>query len=198
MAGLTRLLTLVDIDEADDAGPDARSMSVTARHEAVLADGRHVVLLNNRGWNATQGFRWVGEPSEEDRRRFELDYPGIWASQTEEEMKQEPRVVVGPDEPFEGHSQADMEADHWNSLARNLRQHGVEVAAAELKTLRHDVELSDRVLARIGPYECRSPFARLVGRRAPAQVARPTALPRAPEDLGAPAAEALSPTPDAA
>ncbi|MEA2392319.1 MAG: hypothetical protein QOJ82_210 [Solirubrobacteraceae bacterium] len=150
MAAVTRLLTFVDIDEADDAGPDARGMSVTARHEAVLADGRRVLLLDDRGWSGTQGVIGGGEPSEEDRRRSELDSPGIWASETVEEMKRTARVVVGPDEPFEGHSQAEMEAGHWATLARILRQHGVEVAAAELKARRHDVELSDRVLARIG------------------------------------------------
>jgi hypothetical protein len=65
-------------------------------------------------------------------------------------MERTARVVVGPDEPFDGRSQADMEAGHWDTLWRILRQHGVEVAAAELKALPHDVLLSDRVLARIG------------------------------------------------
>ena len=81
---------------------------------------------------------------------MELDSPGIWASETVEETQRTARFVVGPDEPFEGRSRADMEAGHWDKLARTLRQHRVEISAAELKTLRHDVELSDRVLARIG------------------------------------------------
>jgi hypothetical protein len=150
MGAVTRLLTFVDINDANDAGPDARSMSVTARQEAVLADGRRVVLLDDRGWSGTQGVSWDGERSEADRRRLELDSPGIWASETVEEIERTARVVVGPDEPFEGRSQADIEADHWDTLARILRQHGVEVAAAELKALPHDVELSDRVLGRVG------------------------------------------------
>ena len=62
MAAVTRLVTFVDIDDADDAGPDARSMSVTARHEAVLADGRRVVLLDDRGWSGTQGVYWSRSP----------------------------------------------------------------------------------------------------------------------------------------
>ena len=98
-----------------------------ARHEAVLADDRRVVLLNDRGWSG-----------------------GTWAQETAEEMERTARFVVGPDEPFEGRTQDDMEADHWNSLARVLQQQGVEVEAAELKALPHDVELSDRVLARLG------------------------------------------------
>jgi hypothetical protein len=148
MAAVTRLLTVVDLDDADDAGPDARRMSVRARHEAVLADGRRVLLLDDRGWTGDLRVAWHGEPSEEHRRRVEQE--SIWASETVEAMMREARDVVGPDEPFEGRSPADMEAGHWDYLARILRQHGVEVAAAELKALPHDVELSDRVLARIG------------------------------------------------
>jgi hypothetical protein len=148
MAAVTRLVTFVDLRDDDDAGPDARRMSVRARHEAVLADGRRVLLLDDRGWTGELRVAWRGEPSKDERRRVESK--PIWATETVEEMKRTARVVVGPDEPFEDHSQAYMEATHWETLARILRQHGIEVAAAELKALPHDVELSDRVLARIG------------------------------------------------
>ena len=148
MAAVTRLLTFVDLNDADDAGPDARRMSVRARHEAVLADGRRVVLLDDRGWTGELRVAWRGEPSEDERRRAEQE--SIWTTETVDEMKREARDVVGPDEPFDGHSQAYMEATHWDTLAGILRQHGVEVAAADLKALPHDVDLSDRVLARIG------------------------------------------------
>ena len=43
---VARLVTLLDLD----GGAGARSMSVSARHEAVLADGRRIVLLDDRGW----------------------------------------------------------------------------------------------------------------------------------------------------
>jgi hypothetical protein len=148
MAVVARLLTFVDIRDENDHGPDARRMSVSARHEAVLADGRRVVLWADRGWVEEVGVAWHGEPSEQDRRDFEP--PGIWASETVEGMKREARFVVGPDEPFGGRTQADMEADHWDALARILQQHGVAVEAAQLKVLPHGVELSDRVIARIG------------------------------------------------
>jgi hypothetical protein len=95
VSAVTRLLTRVDV-----AGPDARTVAVTARLDAVLADGRRVVLLDDRGWSGSGG----------------------WAHETAAEIERTARFVVGPDEPFEGHSQA----------------------------LRHDVELSDDVLARIG------------------------------------------------
>ena len=134
MSAATRLVTFVDIDDANDAGPDACDMSVRARHEAVLGDGRRVVLLDDRGWSGHGGPPGPG---------------GIWRFETVEGMERTARTVVGPDEPFEDLSRADMEAGHWDTLARILRRHGVDVAPAELKALRHDVELSDRVLARL-------------------------------------------------
>ena len=148
MTSVVRLLTFVQIADEDDDGPDARRMSVSARHEAVLADGRRVVLLDDRGWSGQLGVFWFDEPSR--RKRGLVEPTGIWAYETVQEMERTARDVVGPDEPFESHTQADMEASHWESLARVLQREGVEVDAAELRGLPHDVELSDRVLARLG------------------------------------------------
>jgi len=67
-----------------------------------------------------------------------------------EDIEETARVVVGPDEPPEGYSQEEAEADHWAHLADVLRQQGVVVDALELKQLPHDVVLSERLLARIG------------------------------------------------
>jgi hypothetical protein len=50
MTAVARLVTFVDVD--DRAG-EARRMSVSARHEAALADGRRVLLLDDRGWSST-------------------------------------------------------------------------------------------------------------------------------------------------
>jgi hypothetical protein len=61
------------------------------------------------------------------------------------------RVVVGPDEPFAGHSHGDMAAGHWAHLAGVLRRQGVAVDAVELERLPHDVVLSERLLARLSP-----------------------------------------------
>ena len=148
MAVVVRLLTFVDVNDEHDRGSDARSMSVSARHEAVLADGRRVVLLADRGWAGQLNVAWYHEPSEQERR--DVERRGIWEFERVEEMKREARFVVGPDEPFGGRTQADMEADHWDALARVLHEQGVAVEATELTALPHDVELSERVLARIG------------------------------------------------
>lgn len=147
MAVVARLLTLVDINDRDDEGPDAHRMSMTARHEAVLPDGRRVMLLD-RGWSEWLAVVWRGEPSEQERELVEQG--GVWASATVEDIKQTARDVVGPDEAFEGRTQADMEASHWDALSRILQEHGVRIERAELRRLPHDVELSDRVQARIG------------------------------------------------
>lgn len=106
-------------------------MSVSARHEAVLTNGGRVLLLADRGWSASGP-------------------PNIWAMTSVEEIADTARMVVGPDEPFGGRSQKNMEEDHWSSLAAVLRHQGVDVDAAELGRLPHDVVLGEQLLARIG------------------------------------------------
>jgi hypothetical protein len=141
VASVVRLVTFVDVRDKHDGGPDGSTMSVSARHEAVLADGRRVPLLDDRGWTAAL-FHAAA-----DGTRHRLT--GIWATQTREAMESTARAVVGPDEAFGGRTQAEEEAGHWDFLARTLHEEGVEIDAAELRELPHDVELGDRVLARL-------------------------------------------------
>jgi len=95
MASVSRLVTFVDV--ADHvADPRRMSMSMSARHEAVLADGRRVLLLDDRGWS-------------------ESGPPDIWAVTSVEAVADTARTVVGPDEPFGDHSYEDIAADHWCS-----------------------------------------------------------------------------------
>ena len=49
MTVVARLVTLVDVDNGDAA----RSVSLSARQEAVLVDGRRFVLLGDRGWSGS-------------------------------------------------------------------------------------------------------------------------------------------------
>ena len=125
---MTRLVTFVDVDEEVF---DVRRVSLSARHEAVLADGRRVLLLDDRGWS-------------------ESGPPNIWALTSVEDVARTARVVVGPDEPFGGHSHEDMASGHWAQLAATLRQQGIDADARELRRLPHDVVLSPRLLARVG------------------------------------------------
>lgn len=126
MVAVTRLVTFVDVDLADD-----RQMSLSARHEAVLGNGRRVLLLGDRGWSSSG-------PTD------------IWARMSVEDIVTTAHMVVGPDEPFDGRSREDMEADHWAHLTEILRPHGIVTDALEMKRLRHDVVLSERLLARVG------------------------------------------------
>ncbi len=127
VAAVTRLVTFVDVDNA----ADDRQISVSARHEAVLEDGRHVLILGDRGWSASGP-------------------PDIWATTSVEDIVDTTRTVVGPDEPFDEHSHEDMEADHWAQLAEVLRQQGIVADPLDLKRLPHDTVLSKRLLARVG------------------------------------------------
>jgi hypothetical protein len=128
MVPVAHLVTFVDVDEHV---ADARRISVSARHEAVLVGGRRVLLLDDRGWS-------------------ESGPPNIWALTSVEDIVGTARMVVGPDEPFGGRSHEDMEADHWAHLVGVLRQQGIVVDALELKRLPHDGVLSERLLARVG------------------------------------------------
>jgi len=148
VAAVSRLLTFVDIAEKHDDDSDARRMSVSARHEAALADGRRVVLLDDRGWSEELRVTAGGDPSRQELRAVAPVV--ISAHEAVEEIERTARAVVGPDEPFNDRTQAEVEANHWDSLARVLQQEGIEVQAADLRAVPHDVKLSDRVLARLG------------------------------------------------
>ncbi len=124
-----RLVTTVDL--APDA--HARRLSVTARLHAVLDDGRRVLLLGDRGWSEElRGGDGSGDGS-----------PLWW----EQDVADTARVVVGPDEPFGGRSQADMETDHWQALADTLRARGLAVDGRDVRQLPHDVVLGEAVRA---------------------------------------------------
>jgi len=128
LAHVIRLATFVEVD---DTVADPGQMSVSVRHEAVLMNGGRVLLLADRGWSASGP-------------------QNIWAVTSVEEIADTARMVVGPDEPFGGRSQKDMEADHWASLAAVLQRKGVDADVLELGRLPHDVVLSEQLLKRIG------------------------------------------------
>ncbi len=128
-AAVVRLVTIVDLDRDDF---DARELSVSARLDAVLADGRRVLLLDDRGWG-------ISGP------------PDVWASTSMEELDFTARTVVGPDEPPAGRTHQEEAARHWAALAVTLQRQGVAVEGSELPRLPHDVVLSERLLARLRP-----------------------------------------------
>ena len=126
-----RLVTFVDLDDKNDPGADAYHMHLSARHEAELDNGGRVLLLGDRGWSGSGSSH-------------------IWSTETIEQIADEARVVVGPDEPNERHGETYelMEAYHYGMLDGILRQRGI--CAGDLRSVPHSVELSERVLARLG------------------------------------------------
>jgi hypothetical protein len=124
---VTHLVTYVVVDDAVAA---PRRLSLSASHEAVLSNGDRVLLLDDRGWS-------VSGP------------PDVWSSMSADEIENTARVVVGPDEAFDGYSQEDMEASHWAFLAAVLRRQGADVEWSTLRELPHDVVLGERLLARL-------------------------------------------------
>ncbi|GMA24560.1 hypothetical protein GCM10025864_23190 [Luteimicrobium album] len=112
------------------AAVDGRSYSVSARLDAVLDDGRHVVLLDDRGWSTS------GPPGTSDRL-------------TVAELEATARVVVGPDEPMPGRTRKEEAELHWSALADVLARAGIAATGAGLARLPHDVVLDERLLARV-------------------------------------------------
>jgi hypothetical protein len=145
MSAVTRLVTFVDL--ADGVG-DTRQTAFSARHEAVLLDGRRVLLLDDRGWTWSSLIAVQAGASDRDSTREQQ--PDIWATTSVEDIEQTARMVVGPDEPTDGYSQEDAEQGHWAYLSDVLRQHGVVVDVLDLRRLPHDVVLSERLLALVG------------------------------------------------
>ena len=146
VSAVTRLVTFVDL--ADGVG-DTRQTAFSTRHEAVLLDGRRVLLLDDRGWSSSSLTAFHADDTS-DRDSTREKQPDIWATTSVEDIEQTARMVVGPDEPTDGYSQEDAEQGHWAYLSDVLRQHGVVVDALDLRRLPHDVVLSERLLARVG------------------------------------------------
>lgn len=135
MLRVVRLVTVADVAEP----VEARDFSVSARHEAVLDDGRRVPLLDGRGW--TESLRGAGASEVDD----------LWSLTQERHVVETARMVVGPDEAFGGLTQEDMAIGHWATLAETLRANGVSADPDELRQLPHDVVLSDELRARLKP-----------------------------------------------
>jgi hypothetical protein len=122
-AVVARLVTYADLDEA---GTSDRRLSVSARLDAELADGRSLVLLDDRGWTSSSG-------------------RDVRAHISPEEVERTARMVVGPDEPPEGTTAEQTASAHWSALASTLARQGVQVDAADLRRLPHAVRLGARL-----------------------------------------------------
>ena len=123
-----RLISFADLD-VNPSHPER--VSIRVRLELELADGRRVLLLNDRGWSSS----------------------ATWSELTMEHILMNARDVVGPDEPPQGRSREEEANLHWASLQRTVQRHGVTVRADELRQLPHDVVVSERLLARVPKFK---------------------------------------------
>ncbi|MFB7514791.1 hypothetical protein [Streptomyces sp. NPDC056144] len=132
MAAVTRLVTHVELDEA---WTTPAQLSVSARLDAELSDGRTLVLLDDRGWSESV----VGDGD-------------IRAFLTVEDIESTARTVVGPDEPYGDETREQVEAAHWAALAARVEEGapGVRADAAALARLTHAVVLGDSLSAWVG------------------------------------------------
>lgn len=127
VAQAVSLVTHVELEEAT-----ARRVSFSARHEAVLDDGRRVLLLDDRGWSS-----W---PSD-----------GVYRPPDRDDVERTARMVVGPDEPLADETYESMDESHWALLADRLHEKGFAIESAELRRLPHEVVLGPRVRAALAP-----------------------------------------------
>ena len=140
VARIARLVTFVHI-----VGANPSQLSFSARHDALLADGRRIVLLNDRGWSQSRMYAF-SDPVSPMREAPSSPWEGI----TQEDIEEMARNVVGPDSAYGDYTQAETDEGHWSYLAAALEEHGVDVDATDLRALPHKVELSERLLARLG------------------------------------------------
>lgn len=125
---VTGLVTIADANDAAGTG----ELAVSARHEAVLASGRRVLLLDDRGWSSSGP-------------------PDVWEQTSDRDVVRTTGMVVGPDEAFGSHMQEDMDRAHWASLVEVLGRQGVVAEVSELARLPHEVVLTESLRRRLGP-----------------------------------------------
>ncbi|MEJ3653137.1 hypothetical protein WEH80_09145 [Actinomycetes bacterium KLBMP 9759] len=124
MSAVERLVITADVD---DGAAHGEQVSVRARMDAVLADGRWIVLLDDRGWGSTQ----------------------TWASISANDVEETTRTAIGPDEPAAGRSVEQSTTDHWTHIARILLSNGVPVDPGRLRALPCGFVMSERLAARV-------------------------------------------------
>jgi hypothetical protein len=109
--------------------------SVGLRHVARLADGREVLLLDDRGFTSRLRFA-LGD-------RNEPIGDAISDGAARQALESDARTCVGPDEPPPGCTWQEAVHAHNALLADVLLAAGVSISAEDVGTLPHDVVLDD-------------------------------------------------------
>jgi hypothetical protein len=135
-----RFETVAEIegDGLPDADTTAPGISVQARVDAILADGRRLPVVDDRGW------------SEFVHGVHEIDVDP-WTLQTAEGIGEGALMVAGPDEPVGDETHEDMEAWYWRGIAARLAEHGIDAGPEALAALPRSVVLGDALRAKLSP-----------------------------------------------
>ncbi|MFC4241841.1 hypothetical protein ACFOYW_00530 [Gryllotalpicola reticulitermitis] len=121
---MSRLVTFAELDPRWTPA----HVSVAARLELELDDGRRVLLLDDRGWSSSlPAAGWAGVPIAE--------------------IEATARMVVGPDAAYDGWTAEQIADGHWATIARLAASRGAAITGDELRGLRHDVVIGPRLRA---------------------------------------------------
>ena len=106
-----------------EAEPGSTQVSVGVLFQAQLEDGRCIVLLDDRGFSTS----------------------AQWQQVTPAEIRATSLVVVGPDEPSPGQTQAEALHDYWEYIASLLAAQQIQEPTEELVKLEHEFRFGPRL-----------------------------------------------------
>ena len=137
-----RLVVTADVDDATwrrrREGRRHPDLSFGLRLEVALADGRRVLLRDDRGWS--QGLRSVGGPG------AALD---AWEHLREDEVRATVLPVALPDVDLDHPAPEDLGT--YEELAALAAHAGLLVGAGHLRAVPHEVELGPRLASVLRP-----------------------------------------------
>lgn len=121
---MARLVTTAELDTRTPFAP----VSIRARLDLELDDGKRVLLLEDRGWSSSR-------PA------------SSWTIELVTEIEDTARMVVGPDAAYDDWTPEQIADGHWATISRIATSRGAVLSADELRGLRHDAVLGPQLRA---------------------------------------------------
>lgn len=124
-----RICSDLDSDGLHRSAEIGSGIRFTVSEYAVLADGREIRLVANRGWTVFPG---------------DVSVEGYLATVTRIEFEEDSRNLLLADDAEETGERQD-----WQAHVARLGEQGIATSIAELRRLPSIVEVSERVLSRL-------------------------------------------------